>query len=118
MIYGSDLHTVQSLRLFQDGLMRFQRDSEGNVILPRSRNTRGDLCSEPRNKLFCFQAGDRRLNEHPALTALHTIFIREHNRIARELRKINPCWNDERLFQEARLSLYCFEVFDQSKLPS
>ncbi|XP_076315024.1 chorion peroxidase-like [Tachypleus tridentatus] len=45
--------------------------------------------------------GDRRLNEHPSLTALHAIFMREHNRIARELRRINPCWNDERLFQEA-----------------
>ncbi|XP_076315022.1 heme peroxidase 2-like, partial [Tachypleus tridentatus] len=46
--------------------------------------------------------GDRRLNEHPALTAVQTVFIREHNRIARELRRLNPCWNDERLFQEAR----------------
>ncbi|XP_076312870.1 heme peroxidase 2-like [Tachypleus tridentatus] len=102
MVYGSDLHTVQSLRLFINGLMRFQKDSKRNTLLPRSRNAGNDLCSDPRNRLFCFEAGDRRLNEHPALTAVHTVFIREHNRIARELRRMNPCWNDERLFQEAR----------------
>jgi hypothetical protein len=37
------------------------------------------------------------------LSLLHALFALEHNAICDELRKHNPLWDDERLFQQARL---------------
>lgn len=47
-------------------------------------------------------AGDVRVDENIALTSIHTLFMREHNRLARELKKLNPQWDSETLYQEAR----------------
>jgi len=49
-----------------------------------------------------FLAGDVRANENIELTALQTVFMREHNRIASNLASKNPTWTDEQIYQAAR----------------
>ena len=95
-VYGSTKEVADSLRLFSGGLLRQggrTNSSKGNLPV-------GDELSDSGAPFFV--AGDVRANEHVALTVMHTIWLREHNRIVRELAEINPCWNDERLYQEGR----------------
>ena len=47
-------------------------------------------------------SGDERVNEQVGLTAMHTVWVREHNRIATHLAGINPHWHEERAYQETR----------------
>jgi hypothetical protein len=37
-----------------------------------------------------FMAGEMRVNEHPFLTTLHIVFVKEHNRIAKLLKEYLP----------------------------
>ena len=46
--------------------------------------------------------GDSRGDVHPAVTVMHTVFHRLHNDLAVRLSEVNPHWNDEKLYQEAR----------------
>ncbi|XP_045592715.2 chorion peroxidase [Procambarus clarkii] len=65
---------------------------------------------------WCFFSGDDRANENMGLTVLHFVFHREHNRLARALRIINPHWDDEKLYQEARainIAQYQHSVYSQ-----
>lgn len=50
----------------------------------------------------CYRTGDVRTNQNPGLTILQIILMREHNRIADVLQQINPHWDDELTYQEAR----------------
>ena len=50
---------------------------------------------------FCI-CPDIRANENPSLAAVHTLFIREHNRLAGRVAAANPTWTDDQIFQAAR----------------
>ena len=52
--------------------------------------------------IFTLTSGEIRVNEQLVLTCMHTLMAREHNRIAKTLIQINPHWDDETLYQEAR----------------
>lgn len=49
-----------------------------------------------------FLAGDFRVNENFGLTAMHALWVREHNRICDEVKKNNSELNDEEIYQIAR----------------
>ncbi|KAI5099534.1 eosinophil peroxidase isoform 2 precursor [Silurus meridionalis] len=112
-LYGSEEKLALELRdLSNDGgLMRVNDrfKDNGRELLPFTKlNT--NMCAT-RNRILnttgqqevpCFIAGDERVDENIALTSLHTLFLREHNRVARALRRLNPFWSSEQLYQEAR----------------
>ena len=85
-IYGSDAATLELLREFEGGRMLIRDnglpplDEDGNIL-----------------------AGDIRAAENPSLTAMHALFLREHNRMAEHIARQHEGWNDEQIFQHARL---------------
>ena len=57
---------------------------------------------EGENGKIEFMAGDVRARENPGLSSLHTIFVREHNRIATLIAAKIPQWSDECIYQFTR----------------
>ena len=109
MVYGSDEEDALELRQLEGGLMKtYRSDGATKELLPQEEGElEGEECAIENSRKEaedrkCFKAGDSRSNEHTGLTAYHTVWMREHNRLARELSFLNPHWEDERLYQEAR----------------
>ncbi|CAG5007139.1 unnamed protein product [Parnassius apollo] len=105
-VYGFEKAVAEDLRdLTNDsGLLRVGATFPGRKpLLPtigiNGMDCRRNLEESNRN---CFVAGDIRANEQIGLAAMHTIFMREHNRIATKLKAINPFWDGDRVYQEAR----------------
>jgi len=95
-VYGSDEARAATLRT-NDGTGRL-KTSDGELLpfnemgLPNAGGTGPTL----------FVAGDVRANEQIGLTAMHTLFVREHNRLADEIRARNPQLSGEDVYQSAR----------------
>ncbi|WP_199236602.1 peroxidase family protein [Ramlibacter sp. WS9] len=54
-----------------------------------------------RAALFAF--GGDRANSVPQTAMMNTLFLREHNRIARKLGELNAGWDDDRVFETTRM---------------
>ncbi|XP_053983818.1 peroxidasin-like isoform X1 [Hylaeus anthracinus] len=95
-VYGSSEDIAKALRSGKGGLLNTQRK---NLPMPSPKY---ESCRSANKAFPCFLSGDSRVNENPGLTLMHVLFLREHNRVAAELGQLNPHWDDERLYQEAR----------------
>jgi len=95
-VYGSDEERAFSLRT-NDGTGKM-KSSEGNFLpfnvhgLPNAGGDSAEL----------FIAGDVRANEQLGLTAMHTLFMREHNWQAGRIQRDNPNISGEEIYQRAR----------------
>ena len=95
-VYGSDEERTLALRTL-DGSGKL-RESEGRLLpyndmgLPNAGGSGPEL----------FLAGDVRANEQVGLAAMHTLFVREHNRIADRIRRRRPKMDGDRVFMIAR----------------
>lgn len=94
-VYGNDVGRANALRTFQNGKLKV---SSGNLM---PKNDLG-LANAPSSSKEYYIAGDFRANEHPGLATIHTIWLREHNKICDTLKAAFPRWGDERLYQMAR----------------
>jgi heme peroxidase len=107
-IYGSEAQWAAWLRTFSGGKLKM---SAGNLLPYNTTTGEYDDPVDPGapemampfpNVQKYFVTGDVRANENPFLTAMHTLFTREHNRLCDELAVEHPEWTDEQLYQHAR----------------
>ena len=103
VVYGSDEVRAKALRT-NDGTGKL-RTSAGDLL---PFNT-ADLPNATGGSMeLMFLAGDVRVNEQSGLTALQTLFVREHNRLASEIAAKDPDLSGEMIYQQARRMVVAF----------
>ena len=99
MIYGSDSERNEALR--EGDQSPFLATSENN-LLPRNPNGFPNANGFVSDPSVLFLGGDVRVNEQAVLTAMHTIWVREHNRIATILQAQQPQSDVEDIYEQTR----------------
>ena len=108
MVYGSDLLRAPELRMLDGtGHLKVGTVGTNDNMLPFNVDR---FPNEPTTQPTFFLAGDIRANENPPLTALQTLFMREHNFWADHFHSTDPCaplcsctcLDDDDLYNRAR----------------
>ncbi|XP_023036583.1 peroxidase isoform X2 [Drosophila willistoni] len=122
-LYGFTIAAERKMRSFKYGLLKARSNgSHLNDLLPMTADIDNDgqkhtFCTwTDSGNSTCFAAGDSRVNSNPYSILIYTVFMRNHNRIAAELRARNNGWSDEQLFQTAKainVDIYRRVVMDE-----
>ena len=99
-VYGSDESRATWLRA-ERGRLKMTPDSTGD-LLPWNDGSQHNAALRGQEATDLFVAGDLRANEQPGLIALHTLFVREHNRRADQLAAQHDDWDDNQIYERAR----------------
>ncbi|XP_062372795.1 prostaglandin G/H synthase 1 isoform X2 [Sardina pilchardus] len=102
-IYGDNLPRQLNLRLLKDGKLKYQL-LNGEMYPPTEAMAKVNMSYPPsvapENRLAI---GQEVFGLLPGLSLYATLWLREHNRICDILLEEHPTWDDEQLFQTARL---------------
>jgi Animal haem peroxidase len=98
MVYGSDLPRSMELRALDGtGMLKTTRGD----LLPYNLHGFPNFPDDYDQTMFL--AGDVRANEQVGLTAMHTLFMREHNYYASAIHSASRRLDDETVYQMARM---------------
>ncbi|XP_048338476.1 prostaglandin G/H synthase 2 [Sphaerodactylus townsendi] len=104
-IYGETLDRQLKLRLLKDGKLKYQM-IDGEMYPPTVKETQAEMIYPPHiPEHLQFSVGQEVFGLVPGLMMYATLWLREHNRVCDILKKEHPEWEDEQLFQTARLIL-------------
>ncbi|CAB9530863.1 Peroxidasin homolog [Seminavis robusta] len=95
-VYGSDEYRARALRAEHDGLLKTSNDGWSLPYNTEALTNAGGTGSH------LYLAGDIRANEHAGLTSMHTLFVREHNRLARKIKYYFKDASSDDIYELAR----------------
>lgn len=102
-LYGNTNEITFTLRTFTNGELKISNDPLSPTLPEIDDIETNHLCMHNTTiDTVCYRAGDSRVNVNPYVTTLYTLFLRSHNRIARQLQNEHPTWNDSQLFTYAQ----------------
>lgn len=99
-IYGSSMSRALALRT--NGGTGAKLLTSPNNLLPFNTTGLPNANNGPTPATQLFVAGDIRANENLLLTALQTVFMREHNRLVDRIAAVHPSLNAEQQYRAAR----------------
>ncbi len=105
-VYGSDSARATALRMDDgSGRLKVQAGPGGRALMPFNSFGLPNASNPGQDPTSMYMAGDVRSNENLALSSLHTLWVREHNYWANQIRHTHTgaTLTGDEIYQRARL---------------